>query len=358
MNQRQRLKRCYFNQPIDRPAVYSRTNYPQNDPTYDQLKAYLAANTELKADLSPAAPEPYPTDSYTESYSDDFQRHVTVLHTPTGDLTSSTLVGLKGQPPMHDEYLLKTIADTEKYLTLPIPQITGDTSSFFDAQAKMGDAGIVDVGLGFNPAGFVVELFGSENFAIFSAIERDMIHQLCQRQMTITINLLKYLLENNIGPFFHMLGEEYIVPPLHGPKDFYDFNVKYDKPIIDLIHNAGGRIHIHSHGSIKNVFQGFIDLGADVLHPFEAPPMGDITAKKAKDLARDKMCLEGNIQINLMYESTPDHIIEETENLIADCFDDNKGLIVSPTASPYIPGQGQTCLPQYKAMIDTVINYK
>ncbi len=355
MNRKQRLKKCYFNQPLDRPAVYSRTNYPENDPTYDQLKAYLAANSELKDDFSNVTPAPYPTDSHTEKYSEDFQRHVTVLHTPAGDLTSSNLVGLNGQPPMHDEYLLKTIEDAEKYLSLPIPQITGDPSSFFDTQAKMGNAGIVDVSLGFNPAGFIVELFGSENFAIFSAIERDTIHQLCQRQMTITINLLKYLLDNNIGPFFHMLGEEYIVPPLHGPKDFYEFNVKYDKPSIDLIHNAGGRIHIHSHGSIKNVFQGFIDLGADVLHPFEAPPMGDITAKQAKDLARDKMCLEGNIQINLMYESTPDHIIAEPYWLTTACLYDNKSLIGSSIASPYFSSQKHICISQDYAMIDTVL---
>ena len=148
-----------------------------------------------------------------------------------------------------------------------------------------------------------------------------------------------------------------MVPPLHGPKDFYDFNVRYDKPIIELIHNAGGRIHIHCHGSIKKILQGFVDMGTDVLHPFEAPPMGDITPSEAKELARGRMCLEGNIQIDRMYEATPEDIAEETELLIQTVFDDHKGLIVSPTASPYIRGRGEECFPQYKAMIDTVINW-
>jgi len=265
---------------------------------------------------------------------------------------------LKGQPGLHEAFFIKTREDAEKYLSLPLPQVGGDISSFFVADKEIGDCGIAEVSLGFNPAGFVVELFGSENFALMSVTERDVVHALCERQMTIVLNRLKFLLARNVGPYFCMLGEEYIVPPLHGPQDFYDFNVKYDKPIIDLIHNAGGRIHIHCHGSIKRVLQGFVELGADVLHPFEAPPLGDLTPVEAKKLARGKLCLEGNIQIASMYESAPDEIRQETENLIKVAFDDKRGLIVSPTASPYIRGKGEECFEQYKAMIDTVLEWR
>ena len=98
-------------------------------------------------------------------------------------------------------------------------------------------------------------------------------------------------------------------------------------------------------------------MGVDVLHPFEPPPQGDILAHEAKALARGKMCLEGNIQIHRMYEATSQEIREETEHLISDAFDDGKGLIVSPTASPYIRGKGEVCFPQYKAMIDAVLAF-
>ena len=75
-------------------------------------------------------------------------------------------------------------------------------------------------------------------------------------------------------------------------------------------------------------------MGADVLHPFKPPPQSDILAREARELTQGKLCLEGNIQINRMYEATPEEIREETEQLMHDVFVDSKSLIVSPTASP------------------------
>jgi hypothetical protein len=359
MNRAERLRRCYFNQPVDRPAVYSRTSFPKDDPSYDQLKNYILTHSELKQGWNASALEPgLPTETSTEPFSENFSRRVTVLHTPKGPLTSSFLTSLKGLPGMQETYFLKTRADAEKYLSLPTPEILGDLSGFFAAQAQIGDRGIVDIRLGTNPGGFTATLFGTETFALMSVTDRDILHALCQRQMTLLTNRLKFMIDQNVGPFFSMLGEEYIAPPIHSPADFYDFNVTYNRPLIDLIHDADGRIHIHCHGSIKKVFQGFIDMGADVLHPFEPPPMGDITALQAKEFSRGKLCLEGNIQIHRMYEATPEDVRRETEALILDAFDDSRGLIVSTSASPYIRGEGQTCFPQYKAMIDTVVNWK
>jgi uroporphyrinogen-III decarboxylase len=187
-----------------------------------------------------------------------------------------------------------------------------------------------------------------------SATDRDVLHAVCERMMKITLAVVDYLMDAGVGPFFSLAGEEYVAPPLHGRRDFDDFNVRYDKPIIDRIHERGGRVHVHCHGSIRTVFDGFLAMGVDVLHPFEPPPMGDITAAQAKARARGRLCLEGNIQIGDMYDRTPAQIREQTEALIATCFDDRRGLIVCPTASPFIYGAGDRCFEQFKAMVDAV----
>jgi len=358
MTRRERLRRCYSNREVDRPGVYVRTGFPSDDPTYAPLKAYLQTHTELKAGWASPQLESAPhIESSVEPHSEDFQRRIEILHTPKADLRRTALVSLKGQPGLHETFFVNSPEDAEAYLSLPLPETGGDVSSFAAARAAVGDAGIVSVSLGHNPAGFVAELCGSENFALLSVTARGLLHRLCERRMDALVRRVTFLLDGGVGPFFAMAGEECVVPPLHGPRDFTDFNVRYDTPIIDLIHDSGGRVHIHCHGSIRAVLQGFIDMEVDVLHPFEPPPQGNITAREAKDIVRGRMCIEGNIQINRMYEASPDDVRHETEQLIADAFDDGKGLIVCPTASPYVRGQGEQAFPRFKAMIDTVLAY-
>ena len=358
MDSRERLRRCYFHEAQDRPGVYVRTGFPAGDPTYDRVKACLNAHSDLKRGWNSGLVEsPDPIDYRMEEHSEDWQRRVAVLHSPAGELRSSHLLSLKGLPGLHETHFLKSRADAQTYLSLPLPQLDGEASAFFAAVDAIGDRGIVEVSLGSNPAGFVAGLFGSEMLALMSVTDRDVLHALCERRMAVTMARLKYVLGLGVGPYFAMAGEEFLVPPLHGPKDFHDFNVRYDRPIIDLIHQAGGRVHIHCHGSIRKVIQGFVDMGVDVLHPFEAPPMGDITPAQAKAAARGRLTLEGNIQIAAMYEHTPEQMRAETQALIETVFDDRKGLIVCPSASPYQRGKGEQCFENFKAMVDTVVNW-
>jgi hypothetical protein len=290
MTSKERLTRCYFGQETDRPGLYCRPYMPNQDPSYDALRAYLAEVYDLKG--------------------------------------------------------------------LFFASLDCDPDGYFEKCRAMGDRGIIEVYLGNNPAGTVAERLGSEAFALLTATDRDQVHELCAIEMDKALRILDRLIAAGVGPFFTLQGQEYIVPPLHGRRDFDDFNVRYDKPIADRIHNAGGRLHVHCHGHLKLVLDGFLELGADVLHPVEPPPMGNVTAAEARAILGDKVCIEGNIQISNMYERTPGQIREETEALIRDAYINNKGLIVSPTASPYIPGGGEVCLAQYKAMAETVLASK
>lgn len=369
MDSRERLTRCYKNMETDRPAVSNLTYLP-DDPSYDALRKYLDEYSDLrKYWLNMGFFYSYPSleeefgscldfHCSKKPYSKDHERVELLLETPAGNLESSFFHGLNGNPGYTETYFIKDRIDAEKYLSLPMPEIGADLSLFFELDKAIGRRGIANIWLGHNPAGFAAELLGSENFALMSITDRDILHLLCERQMNILMRSVKYLIDNNAGPFFSMDGEEYITPPLHGAKDFYDFNVKYDKPIVDLIHESGGMLQIHCHGRMKDVIHGFIDIGTDVLHPVESPPTGNITVKEAKVILRNKVCIEGNIQISRFYEASAGDLAEETELLIKEAFDDSKGLIVCPSASPYIVGKGDECFETFKAMIDTVVNWK
>ncbi len=48
---------------------------------------------------------------------------------------------------------------------------------------------------------------------MMSVTDRDVLHELCDRQMTIMVGRITFLLGLGIGPFFSMPGEESLVPP-------------------------------------------------------------------------------------------------------------------------------------------------
>jgi uroporphyrinogen-III decarboxylase len=359
LTSRERLTRCFLHQDLDRPAVFCRANdLPKGDDSYQELETLIASKSDLKYTWNAESLiRPYDEEITVEAYSEDFSREIRKIKTPMGELIGTEFVGLKKQPGYVEKYYLESEDDVEKFLSLPSPEIGGEVDAFFDLDERIGDRGVPMIRLGSNPAAYVVNLFGSENFALMSIDQRDLLEVLMESRMKVVRRLIDHLLARGVGPFFGLAGEELIVPPLHGRRDFLDFNYRYDKPLIDRIHDAGGHVHVHCHGRIQKVFDLFVEMGVDVLHPFEAPPMGDVEPAEAKRLAGGTMCLEGNIQIADMYEKSPDDIRNQVNLLIEELFTDRRNTIICPTASPYIPGAGLRCLPQYEAMIDAVQNF-
>ncbi len=353
MNRRERLTRAFNHDEMDRPAVYSRTGFPRNDPTYDRLKAYLRETSELKTGLGlHPFEQAWPEQVRTEPVNDDYEREIRTLHTPAGPLTKTSLLSLKGQPGLHETYYLKTVEDAQAYLSLPVPAIAGDVASAYGkARAEVGEAGIVDVSLGRCAGCVPAELYGSETFAMMTITDREVLHALAEHQQKVLMSRLQFCIDAGVGSFFSMAGEEYVAPPLHGPADFDDFIVRYDREVIDRVHDAGGRFHVHCHGPVKKILPGFVESGVDVLHPIESPPLGNCTAAEARHIIGQNITIEGTIQISRMYEATPEEIRQETTQLIEEAFTDSRGPGASPTAPPYPRGEGRAASGRFRARV-------
>lgn len=361
MTPRERLDRCYRRRETDRPGIFLRgvSATAPRDPSYAPLRELGVKYAGQKGGWSPwSLVEAHPTTVTTEPHSDDWDMQLTVLHTPAGDLRTRSFVGRHGQPGLTQEYFLKTVEDAEKYLSVPLPEPRGELDAFFCAVEEMGRKGIVEIGLGFNPAGHVAELFGTETFALMSVEHRDVVHALLRYRLEGVMRVLDYALAHGGGPYFAMLGEEYVLPPIHGPRDFNDFNVRYDKPTAERIHEADGLLHIHSHGSLKAVMDGFLEVAPDVLHPMEPPPGGDMTAADTARIIGGRICVEGNVQIGDMHQADADAIRRQVRELIEEVWlPQRRGLIVCPTASPYFPQMEPRTLENYRALVETVLEY-
>jgi hypothetical protein len=343
---------------MDRPAVYVRNGFPPDDRSYHELKRFIMDQTAQKMCWNAdRLLDPLPKEETTGAHSESHDQKTVVLKTPVRNLTARSLIGRNGNPSMVTEHFCKTPEDIEAYLSLPARKPSGSTARFFELREKTGGTGIVDCSLGYNPAGAAAALLGSETFAFMSVTRRELLHRLMRRRTEEILAVIDFAHKSGAGEFWSMAGEEYVVPPLHGPEDFDNFNARYDREIIERLRDCDHRMHIHCHGSVKKVISRFTEIGTAVLHPFEAPPSGDITPKEAKEAARGRMTLEGNLQISDMYNLTPAEIYEQTSCLIRDAFDDGRGLIICPSASPYIPGEGKVCLEQFKAMTEAAFKW-
>jgi len=358
MTSRERLDAAYRCQPTDRVPIFVRgvTDARPPDPSYDSLRALVLDQCDLKWGWgSGQLLQRPPSSSHTVPYDEDFDLVAATITTPRGELVHERLVGRKGQPGMTRKHWLCDHDDALKYLSIPLPEPQGDVGGYFALLEQVGDRGIVEVSLpAMNPAGTVAELFGSETFAFLSLEDRGLLLELCEHETQRHLKVIDYLLARGVNQHFAMLGQEYVAPPLHGPRDFWDFNVAFDRRILGRIRDAGGLVHVHCHGGLAGLLEGFVEMGANCLHPVEAPPMGNVTATEAKAVLRGRVCIEGNIQVGDLFSCEPEEIERQVAALIRDA-GEGGGLIVAPTASPYQPVCPERTRLNYERMIHTAL---
>jgi len=213
---------------------------------------------------------------------------------------------------------IKTEEDAEKWLSLPhkITEPDIETDSYFELLEKTGDRTILMVGIG--EAMYAIEaMMGSETFGFFLMDHRELLHEMITRPYQNIENVVKYYLSKDVGDYYGWVGPELCIPPLASPKDFRDFCFKYDKPIIDLIHDAGKLVWVHCHGDMKPVLTDFVEMGVDCLNPIEPPPIGGLTLAEAKKVVGGRMTLDGGVQNGAFDTLEPKEMEELVEETIA-----------------------------------------
>jgi uroporphyrinogen-III decarboxylase len=250
---------------------------------------------------------------------------------------------------------VETDKDVEKVLSVPYEPLEPDIKDFHRLDSIIGEKGIVLPQIG-NATGRLRSLLGTERLAIWSIERRFLIHRLLEPLNERIYELVKCLLEGGVGPVVGMLGEEIATPPMLSPRDFYDFVVAYDKPIIELIHSYGGLAHMHCHGNLSQILEMFLEMGLDSTHPVESPPMGDITLAEFRRRVGNKIAIKGNIQIGDLYAAPKEKVIEACGQALGVGGRDG-AFILAPTASPHWPYLPERTWENYKAMIDFALEH-
>lgn len=286
---------------------------------------------------------------------EDWNEVIRTLHTPAGELTARYKSSNRGLPGLEVEHFVKSLDDIDCIASIPYEPLQVDASGFFRLDEMIGDRGVVMCSIA-NPLYTFAMLMGSELLAIWSIEQRDMINEWIAILTQRTCAILDQQIGAGVGPVFSMLGEEYITPPLHSARDFREFCVEPETEITRRIHDAGCILHTHCHGPLDGILEDFIGLGSDVLHPVEAPPLGNVTIEDAKRRLAGHICIEGNIQIGDIYAAPTGQIVDQVKYNI-DVAAPGGGYVLAPTASPYTEVLADQTVKNYVAMVETAAEY-
>jgi hypothetical protein len=282
-----------------------------------------------------------------------YERVVTYC-TPAGDLTRVILLNRAGKPGYTKKHLIESVEDARRWLSIPDDDLPGGLEAFPARVAEVGDRGMVMTGLG--QAMYTVnDATGSELWGYWLYDERELIHEMVSKVSRHILKVVKHYLAAGIGPLFGWVGPELCIPPLASPVDFDEFSVCYDKPVIDLIHDAGGLVWIHCHGDMHPVLERFADLGVDCLNPIEPPPIGKLTLADAKRRVGDRMTLEGGIEVGAFELETADTVADQVEQAMAMGKPGGRLILCPSSDHSHWPDLSEHIAQNYRVFVETAV---
>jgi len=257
------------------------------------------------------------------------------VETPKGNLTSVIRDTVPGRPYIGAwtvKPFLEGEGDIGKLMSIPYMLPALDSQPFLERVKHIGERGLVYAGIG-DPIGILSSLFSLETFLMFCIKRSDLLKEVLDVLLKRILDRVERCLALGVGPFFELSGPEMVCPTFLPPRYFDEFVVRYDKPIVKLIHADGGFAMMHCHGKVNKVLESFREMGLDAVHPVEAPPIGDILLSDAKRLIGRDLCLRGNVQL-----ADLDRLgVAEIDGMCRAAIEDaagGGGFILEPTATP------------------------
>jgi hypothetical protein len=287
----------------------------------------------------------------------------TIYDTPKGRLKSLHRINDDLCTVWTLEHPLKTIDDIDKFISLDWqPADDLDLTDFAKKQHDLGDNGIMMPSIT-DPLGELGELFEMSEFLILAFTETEKIKRAMDFLFEFQINHLNALFQAGIKAgvdwsqcLFRICGPEFATEPYLPPEYFASFVTPYVKPMSDVIHQYGSKMRFHCHGRLSAVLDEIMKTEPDALDPIEPPPDGDIELKEVKKRIGDKVCLFGNIEINLLENGQP----EQVRDFTIDSLNQAKaggGFVCMPTAAPINDPLSPKTEQNYRTFIDTALRY-
>jgi len=200
------------------------------------------------------------------------------------------------------EYYCKSLDDIAALMAMPYRAPEPDVQAFQRLKARIGDDGLVVMGLG-DGLCFPNDMLGTEYCSYLWAAEPDVIRQMVRTAAERTHAGVERACRGGVD-CFRIVGGEYATQ-LMGPRAWEELVVPYDGPLVETMHAYGAIAHYHNHGYMRRFIERIAALGIDSLDPIEQPPYGDMEMHEAKARIGDRVCLVGGLDDMEVLETRP-----------------------------------------------------
>lgn len=163
---------------------------------------------------------------------------------------------------------------------------------------------------------------GLETFSIALFEDRSFLYAVMEKYFEWSIAVAEHACTLGFDVFVTTDDMAYKTGPLFSPQVFHEVAVPFYK---ELAKKVSLPWIMHSDGNILPLLDDWVDFGIAGIHPLENGTM-DLTALK-RDYG-DRLCLLGNVDLNLLGEGTTDEVDAEVKKLI-DILGPGGGYIVS-----------------------------
>ena len=312
MTRRERLMATVRGEPVDRPAVsfYEIGGFKVDPSDPDPFNIYNSADwqpllqlAEEKTDLIRMRPprmiyqteakkiasetplsnkavlpalcavDPESEHVSVESYIENGALFVrTRLRVAGRELTSLTRRDADVDTIWTIEHLLKDTEDLRTYLQVPdeIFARIPDVSGMIAEDDELGDRGIIMMD-SYDPLCEVFQLFSMEDYTIIALTEQELFHAMLEKASRSIYAWVEKAAKDFPGRLWRICGAEAATEPYLPPYLFREYEVRYTKPMVDMIHKYGGYVRLHCHGRLKAVLPDIVNLGVDGIDPVKPP---------------------------------------------------------------------------------------
>jgi hypothetical protein len=338
MNSRERIRRIFYHQETDRPALklwganpYTGLLHPRYGPVHslanevaDIFYDYWGTPFDIMFGKNRAR---YETVEDRPVPGTDWVDRISTWHTPLGALSATERLSKKGEPSYVIQHFIRSTDDMIKVLSIPYEPIPFSSDEFFAMEGRIGERGATLYFL--DHAAYALQrLAGPETMAFLSV---DAPAPVLEAITLYSRRILAHTREALAAGvrLFAWVGPEVFIPPLFSPACFEEYVYRFDKLLCDEIHNGGGRVWVHCHGKVKNFVRRFIDMGVDVLNPLE--PMtaqaGDIDLMETARQYGSRIALEGNIENQTLLTESEEAVRFEVERCVQALKTSGRGIL-------------------------------